>query len=161
MLFRIGGALLLGSVCLSLSRAAVRAEHARLCQTVGFLLLLRHVRSSISCFRTPLREIWMGFDNAALNECGFLRLLRRDGFSPALSSVRTKLYLGHEELRLLTAFGYELGKSRAEEQLVLCNYTLERLEQLYTRCREEEPRRRRVASTVILTGGLMLILVLL
>lgn len=161
MFFRVGGSLFLLAFGLLLSRGLVRAEEDRVRQTEGFLLLLRHARTSISCFRTPLRDIWQSFENRALAECGFLPLLQRDGFSAALIAASPHLYLGKEDLRLLTSFGYEIGKSRFEEQITLCNYTVERLEASYARCVEEVPARRRTVGTVVMTGTLMLILVLL
>ena len=161
MLIRFLGASLLLTVCVRLCMSLSRAERDRVRQTEGFLLLLRHIRSCISCYRTPLREIWSGFENRALAECGFLARLRRDGFAAALLSVKGRLYLDAEELRLLTAFACEIGKGRSQEQITLCNYTVERLESYYAKRVEEEPRRRRTANSLVIIGGLMLILVLL
>ena len=161
MLFRVGGAIFLFLAGIFLARGLLRAEEDCVRQTEGFLLLLRHARTSISCFRTPLRDIWQSFENRALAECGVLPLLQRDGFSSALIASAPRLYLDREDLRLLTAFGYEIGKSRFEEQITLCNYTVERLEASYARRAEEAPARRRAVGTLVITGTLMLILVLL
>ena len=160
-MLRIGGACLLFACGLLLARALVGAEEDCVRQTEGFLLLLRHARTSISCFRTPLRDIWQSFENRALADCGFLSRLKRDGFTAALAAATPHLYLNKEELRLLTAFGCGIGKSRFEEQITLCNYTLERLEASYAQRVEEAPARRRTAGTLALTGALMLILILL
>lgn len=161
MLLRVGGAVLLLAAGFFLARGLVRAEDDCVRQTEGFLLLLRHARTSISCYRTPLRDIWQSFENRALAECGFLPRLQRDGFAAALIAASPHLYLGREELRLLTAFACGIGKSRFEEQITLCNYTVERLEASYARYAEELPSRRRTVGTLALTGVLMLILVML
>lgn len=161
MLLRALGMLVLFGVSLCLCRTVSRVERGRVRQAEGFLLLLRHIRTQIACFRTPVGEIYAGFENRALASCGFLAALRRDGFAAALRECRPGLYLGSEELALLAAFGDEVGKSYCEEQLALCDYTVGELESLFTKRRDEESGRTRVAHSLVITGSLMLILILL
>ena len=161
MYVRIAGVVLLFGLSLFFCLCVSRMERGRVRQTEGFLLLLRYVRTQISCFRTPVQEIYGSFRNPALSECGFLDALRQYGFPEALDRCTGRLYLDEEELKTLSALGRELGRSYCEDQIALCDYTLEQMERAFDRRREEAPKRTRVAHSLVLTGGLMLILVLL
>ena len=79
----------------------------------------------------------------------------------ALMAGRETLYLGGEELAILTAFAEGVGRSYSAEQIALCDYTLRELEKALARRREEAPKRTRVLRTLSLVGGLMLVILLL
>lgn len=160
-MLRITGVLLLAGLTLYLCLFFTGVEGRRVRQCEGFLLLLRHIRAQITCFRTPIEQIYAGFENEALRQAGFLAALQKGGFSPALADCRAQLLLEAEEYKLLHAFGQEVGRSLTGEQAALCDYTIAELEKALAHRREEAPRRIRAARSLTLTGGLMLILVLL
>lgn len=136
-------------------------EGRRVRQTEGFLFLLRHIRTGIVCFANPVEDIYSGFENPALETCGFLPALRTGGFAHALYACRERLYLEEEELRTLHAFSEEVGKSYSHEQAVICDYTIGEMEKALQRRQEEAPRRARAARSLTMCGGLMLLLLLL
>lgn len=140
---------------------ATSMEAKRVRQTEGFLLLLRHIKAQISCFCTPVCDIFSSFENEALACIGFLDTLKKNDFSSALDICREKIYLDGEEINLLSAFGEELGKSYRQEQIENCDYYIGELESSYTRRREEQPRKSRLYRSLVLTGGLMVIIVFL
>lgn len=160
MLQLIGAAGLI-SLALYLAVALSKMEMRRVRQMEGLLLLVRHIRGEIACFRTPVADIYASFQNEALAECGFLAALRERGFYSALMAGRETLYLGGEELAILTAFAEGVGRSYSAEQIALCDYTLRELEKALARRREEAPKRTRVLRTLSLVGGLMLVILLL
>ncbi len=138
-----------------------KMEGKRVRQIEGFLLLIRHIRAEIACFRTPVADIYAGFSHAALAECGFLESLRERGFSAALAAGQGELYLEEEEMATLSAFGEGVGRSYSGEQIALCDYTIGELEKALSRRREEAPKRARVLRTLSIAGGLMLVILLL
>ncbi len=153
------GLILLLTFYLSHSMSVMERQRVR--QTEGFLLILRHIRTHISCFRTPLPEIYADFDNPALREAGFLDALADGGFCHALDNCRERLYLDEEEWKVLYNFGGGVGNSYLGEQSSLCDYTLAEMEKAMARRREEAPKRTRVSRTVIICGGFMLVFLLL
>ena len=159
MFFRILGSLLLLGLSLYGCYSFSRLEEKRVRQTEGFLLLLRYMRTRISCFRTAREDIYASFENRALSECGFLCALRAHGFAAALERMRPQLYL--EELRLLSSFGEELGQGYSEEEVILCEGAIKEMEQAMEKRRSEAPRRTRVAHSLVMTGGLALVFLLL
>lgn len=161
MFFRMMGAALLLALSLYFCRSLARMEQGRVRQTEGILLLLRSLRTHIACFRTPTDEIYAAFENPALAEIGFLATLREAGLAEALSQHAKQLYLDEEELKLLSSFAEELGKSYCDDQLALCDYAQAQMEAALARRRAEAPARTRATRSLVLTGGLMLILVLL
>ena len=134
-------------------------EIKRVRQAEGFLMLLRHIRSQISCFCTPLGDIFGAYENAALEEIGFLSAMRERGFSAAIDECREKILLSCDEIGFLYSFGEEIGKSYREEEIECCDYYISVLEDSYARSRADQPRRARLFRSVLLTGGLMLIIV--
>lgn len=161
MLLKVCGSLTLLILTLYLCCQASTLERRRVKQTEGFLLLLRHIKAQISCFCTPVRDIFFSFENEALERAGFLCEAEKGDFASALSSCRDKIYLEGEEINLLLAFGEELGKSYREEQLESCDYYIGELEALYAKRREEQPKRLRLFRSLVLSGGLMVIIVFL
>lgn len=161
MLFRILGSLLLVGLSLYGCYSFSLLEEKRVRQTEGFLLLLRYMRTRISCFRTAREDIYASFENRALSECGFLCALRAHGFAAALERMRPQLYLDEEELLLLSSFGEELGQGYSEEEVILCEGAIKEMEQAMEKRRSEAPRRTRVAHSLVMTGGLALVFLLL
>lgn len=159
--FRLIGMLFLCMTAFFLCRAIRQLEEKRIRQTEGFLLLLRHLRAMISCYRAPVREIYDGVSSPALEECGFLAVLAERGdFGAAIDSCRDRLLLRDEEIRLLSSFGRELGGSYREEEVESCSYYIGELERAYAALREEHPKRVRLSRSLVITGTLMLVILL-
>ena len=105
MLIKACGALTLLLITLYMCLEASRMEMRRVRQTEGFLLLLRHIKAQISCFCTPLCDIYRDFENDSLSSVGFVSALREGGFSYALEACRGKIYLESEVINMLLGFG--------------------------------------------------------
>lgn len=162
MFFKICGVLVLGAMTYYLCHSLTRFESRRIRQTEGFLLLLRHIKAMISCYRAPVREIYDGFSCRALEECGFIDALRLEGsFERAIQICRERIYLEEEEINLLTAFGRELGKSYRDEEVESCDYYIGEFERAFAGRREEHPKRVKLYRSLVITGALMLVIVLI
>ena len=160
-MLRIGGAALLLAASLLLAVTLSRGEEKKLRRSEGLVLLVRHIREEVRCFRRPLPEIYDSFSHAALEECGFLSVLRREGLAHALKEMADALTVSNEEKRALLAFARAVGNGQTEGQIRLCDYTLAELEKMLAKRREEAPRRTRVLQTMSISGGLMLLVLLL
>ncbi len=162
MLTKTLGVIFLLCACLYLSAAAGSFERRRVRQSEGMLMLLRHIRTQISCFRTPIGDIYASFCSDELESCGFLPRLREgEDFCTALQECRQSLLLDEEETDLLAAFGKEVGGSYRDEQVEGCDYYIGELERICRNRREEQPKRVRLARSLVLAGGLLLILIFL
>lgn len=160
MLIKCLGIMTLMTITIYLSFEMTLMEKRKLRQTEGFLLFLRHIRAQISCFCTPLSDIFSSFENDALSECGFLKEAQNGDFATAITRCRSKIYLEEEEINMLSSFASQLGTSYRSEQLEICDYYIGEFENLFTRKREDHPKKSKLCRGVILTGGLMLIVVL-
>ena len=161
MIVKCLGILTLLSITLYFCYELTMLEKRRLRQTEGFLLLLRHIRAEISCFCSPLCEIFDAFQNESLEECGFLSALKSSNLSEAIEKTRSRIYLEQEEINMLGALASQLGSSYRDQQIELCDYYIGEFENLFTKTREEHPKRSKLCRGVVLTGGLMLIIVLI
>ena len=135
-----------------------RMQRGRQRRLECFLQLIRFMESEISCYQTPLDDIYRRFEGESLEECGFLAVLREKGMIAALAECRHKLCFSDEEYRLLTEFSGELGKSYREEQLRFCEYYRRMLENYCAEGREELPGRLKLCRSLTVTGGLLLVI---
>lgn len=161
MLIKCLGILTLLFITVYFAFEVTMMEKRKLRQAEGFMLFLRHVRAQISCFCTPLTDIFSGFSNDALEECGFLPVAREGNLSCAVDKSKGKIYLEEEEINMLSAFASQLGSSYRNEQLEICDYYIGEFENLFNRVRDEHPKKAKLFRGVVLTGGLMLIVVLI
>ncbi|MFA5561730.1 MAG: stage III sporulation protein AB [Eubacteriales bacterium] len=161
MLLKSFGVIVLLGMTLYLCISFSVFERRRMAQSEGFLLLVRHIKAQIACFRLPLGEIFHTFAHAELERCGFLPTLRegRD-FAAALQAAAPAIWLSAEESGLLRAFAGELGRSYREEQVACCEYYAGELEQAYAQRRRDHPTRAKLYRSLFVTGALMLIIIL-
>lgn len=138
-----------------------RMQNGRQMRLECFLLLIRFIESEISCYQTPLDDIYRKFEGEALEKCGFLAVLRERGMREALKECRSALCFSDEEYRLLELFACELGKSYREEQLRGCEYYRRMLENYCHEGRQELPARLKLCRSLTVTGGLLLVLLLI
>ncbi len=138
-----------------------RMQNGRQRRLECFLQLMRQIENEISCFQTPLDDIYRRFEGEALEACGFLSCLREKGMEAALREKRAALSFSDEEWELLVAFSGELGKSYREEQLRGCDYYRRMLENYCREGRAELPSRLKLCRSLSITGGLLAVIVLL
>ena len=150
-------------LCLSayLAFGGSRVFRERLLQMDGFLLLLRHIRERIACFRTPKGEILESFQNPALLRAGFLSALDGGDLASALAASHDRLYLDEGELAILSEFADGLGGGFADEEILRCDLAISRLESAIAARREATPRIAKLYRTVVLCSALAVVIVLI
>jgi stage III sporulation protein AB len=138
-----------------------RMQNGRQKRLECFLQLIRFIESEISCYQTPLDDIYRRFDGDALEKCGFTAVLRQKGMAAALAECRAALCFSDEEYRLLVDFSGELGKSYREEQLRGCEYYRRMLDSYCNEGRQALPARLKLCRSLTVTGGLLLVVLLI
>lgn len=152
-----------GVLCLSvyLALCGGRVFRERLLQMDGFLLLLRHIRERIACFRAPKGEILESFQNPALSRAGFLTAVGSGDLSAALSASQDRLYLDEGESAILSEFAAGFGTGFVDEELARCDLAIARLEAAIATRREALPRTAKLYRTVVMCSALAVIIVLI
>ena len=153
------GAISVLSLACYLTLCGGRVFRERLLQLDGFLLLLRHIRGEIACFRTPKDEILGRFRNAALARAGFLDAAVGGELSSALDACRARLYLDEGESAILSEFAKGFGTGFASEELARCDLGIARLETAIAARREALPRTAKLYRTVVMCSALAVIIV--
>ncbi len=143
-------ALLAGVLC-------ARYEQKKYRQAQGFVALIRHIRSQIECYGTPVDRILATLEERTLLDCG---LCQRPTELSALL-LQNEIYLPDELLGELQGFFGELGGSYREQQLRCCSYYLERLAPLCAEMQQLLPKRVRLALLLppALVAALALVLI--
>ncbi len=131
-------------------------EKKRVAEYEGLVLLLHHIRTSVSTYAMPKEQIFAAFSHAPLEKCGFLPLLRQRGLAHALEEGG--LRASEEALRPLRLFAKDMGMRLSEEELAACARALDETEPMLASLRSGLPTRLRLCRTLVLTGGMMIVL---
>lgn len=158
MLVKIIGCLLLTGSGVYLAVSLTRYERRRLTVLDGYLSLLRTVKGQIDCFARPLSDILAGAHPSVLAAC------RGQSYPPAgippggkriIPSLPALISDGHDYLtpeseRILTSFADECGNTLRTEQVGLCEYCLEALNEERRRLADALPVRQRTSAALCL-----------
>lgn len=144
------GAVFIGLYCL------LAEERRKVAEYEGLVLLLRHIRASVSSYALPKEQIYATFLHPALAKCGFLDVLGREGLACALE--KGGLCVGEEALRPLRIFAEGMGMRLSVEELSACGTALDEAEGILATLRDRLPTRLRLCRTLVLTGGMMVVL---
>ncbi len=161
MLIKTLGAVLVGGCFFSLFRAYLEKEKKKVSEGEGFLALLRFLRAEIASFGSPTEKIFSRFSCEVLSDCGFIELLRKEGFSAALSSSRPRLSVSEEVYTLLSSFGEELGRRYLPEELARLDYYIDALGAHLEGVKRDSPKRSRLCRALLFCAAGMVIILFL
>lgn len=136
-------------------------EKARVLDSV--ISLLKYMRRRISAERAPLYNIFSSFNDARLEEAGFLEIMRSrtDKLNLLWKSALETLYIEGEARQELLRFGEDMGMLSLDEQEKRIDVCLDLL------CSERDkslaglPARQKSQKTVCLLIGLLAAILLL
>ena len=159
------GIKLLGGVMIILSsffvgRTLCSYERNRLLESEAFLNLIRHIKSEIFCYKTPLPKIISSYTDKSLSSCGFLSSFDIS-WNDALTSSWDKLHIDGETKELLLAFGKELGGSYKDEQINSCDYYANKLSEKIEKIRVELPQKEKMYRSLAVVTGIFTVIILM
>lgn len=159
-MIRLLGAFLLSLGGIELARLLAARERERLGVAEAYLELLRYLRGELHAFARPLCEVFLRYENEALEKNGLLPRLRAGcGFAEAVGQTSSPHDPALREI--LTAFGRAVGRGYLAETLATCDVYIERLDDYVRQVREAVPMRIRLRRTVTLTGTALVLLLLI
>lgn len=148
----ITAACIFGAGCIN---AFEYRRELRFCEAL--LELIKYIRMQICTYGKPLDEIYGEFESPLLLRCGLLDVLRNEGFSAMLQS--TAMCVSAEAEKILREFSSGLGKTLADDQIRLCDYTIANMEE--TIQRDRGSIRGRVKLSISVSGAAAAMLILL
>ncbi len=135
-----------------------RAARRSLEQTEGFITLIKRLRSDIDCFSLPLPTALERCPAEVYIKCGYFL-----GQTPR--SVRALIEAcsvsDAESFRIMKAFAGSIGRGYREEQLAICDYYADLLEERRQRLYEQLPTRTKRNSALCLCGALAVVILLI
>ena len=161
MTVKLFGAIVILTLSAALVLRGASVFRERIAELEGFLLLIRHIRDEVSCFRTPAHEILSSFHHEALSRAGLLPIGGGTDLSAALAAARDRLYLDPEELAVLQEFCDGFGRGYVAEELARCDLATARLAAALEKRREALPKSCKLLRTLVMSGALAVIIVLL
>lgn len=143
---KIIGALILLLCSVGYGFIRIREERRAAAEVEAFAGLIRTVRENIAHYMKPLPEIFASCSGGILEENGFLPLCREKGIRAAWREVPMKLT---PKLRTVTEdFVSRIGGGYREDELHLCDYTLEQFEKAEKEMRTELGNREKLYRTI-------------
>lgn len=128
-------------------------------QTEGFEELVRYLRSEIDAFSMPIPAALGRCPPEILEKCGYRNA------SACPTSLCELLSATSEESgetrKIMARFCAELGRGYKQEQLVLCDATLDELRAHRSRLACELPAKQRLGGTLSVCGALALVILLI
>ena len=135
-----------------------RADSAALEGTEGLIALVRHIRAQIECFSIPVPDILARCPAEIYESCGY------DGESPpaSASELAERCHISDKEAgKYIERFFAEIGKGYRQDQLALCDYTVQLLEQRRRALAEQLPIKKKRNGALCMSGALAVVILLI
>ncbi|MBE6577519.1 MAG: hypothetical protein E7653_05220 [Ruminococcaceae bacterium] len=127
-------------------------------QTEGFIALIRRLRSDIECFAMPLPSALARCPAEVYVKCGYVA---QDAPRSVLSFVEACAVSDAESCKAMRAFARSIGRGYREEQLAICDYYTDMLEERRQRLYEQLPNKTKRNSAMCLCGALAVVILLI
>ncbi len=117
---------------------------AELCDLFGYL------QKNIECFSSPLGDLYRSYTSPALAQMGFYEIWREDSLDAAMDVLSIKagnpLPAGVE--KTIRRYSQKAGQGYKEEELQLCRYTRETLQEELQKAQKDSDGKRRMYRTM-------------
>ena len=112
---------------------------------------IKHIRSQIEYFCTPLDKIYTEFEH----KTEIISCLANKG------ALAIKDYLDATDFELINTLFSELGKSVKSEQIALCSYTSKELEESFEKKKSELPNKIKAFRAIALFCGFCAVILII
>lgn len=157
---RVLGAIILLLSAIVCGRAYEKYASRSLLELEELTRALRHIKSRISTFLSPRRELLSGFESEILSRSGFL-LRVADGEELCSALEKSSLSISKAARAALGAFFSELGRGYRKEELSRADGAISECEAILSRERAELPKDVKIVKTLLLAGALALVILML
>lgn len=128
-----------------------RKQKARLQELISVYEFIKYIKTQIEHFSTPIKKIYSSYES----ESESVEVIKNGDYK-TLGSLLEK-----DEYKLIYEFFSRLGAGLKGEELSLCGYTLEELEAILKKRREDYPNKIKVFRAMALFIGFCVIILLI
>lgn len=154
---KILGAIIIISCGFSFAYLLNGKARARLAQLEGFIALVRYLRTQIDCFSMPIPSALSRCPKGVLERCG----VRCSENFKTVRALLDECDIATEELgELMYGFVSDVGRGYRQEQLALCDRTLERLEEHREALAARLPAKQKLNGTLCVCSSLAVVILL-
>ena len=107
--------------------------------------LFSHIQKNIDCFTKPLGEICQGYTSPLLEQYHFYSVWEQQDLIHAVHSIP---YISDPVREILLRYAKSAGQGYKEEELHLCRFTREQLQEMLTGQKEECNAKNRMYRTL-------------
>lgn len=155
------GILLIFSGCSFAGFLLALKKKKDICYIEAMIEFIKYIKFKVIYFRSELCEIYDGFDNKFLGNCGYLQRLRKEGMEKVTKEYSGRFFVREHEYEALISFTMSIGKSAWENQVEMCDKLIILLEKYYTELNEKYPNEKKLLSSLGIIAGLLFAVILL
>ena len=131
---------------------------ARLAQLEGFIALVRYLRTQIDCFSMPMPSALSRCPQGVFERCG----ARCNEKFKTVRDLLDACDCSADEIgELMYGFASDVGRGYRQEQLALCDRTLERLEDHREELAARLPAKQKLNGTLCVCSSLAVVILLI
>lgn len=158
-MIKIIGAVILLAAAFGYGYLKIREERRKIAETDALCDLVSFIRQNIAHYMKPLPDIFAAYSDRCglLEENGFIEICRTNGIRAAWEE--TVFHLPDNVREAMADFVRSIGGGYREDELHLCDYTLEQFEKAGLKMREEIKGKEKLYRTIppLLALSVMLI----
>ncbi len=126
--------------------------------TDGMISLLRHIKTQVCCYAVPIEKILSECTDNIFSECGYANERKPKSLDELISGCAL---LDGRALKIMTEFSQSFGKNYREEQVKLCESSVDELCALRAEISDKLPIRKKLNSTLCLSGAMAIVILLI
>ena len=121
------------------------------------LEFMKYTKEKIEYFNAPIDDITENYTTQNIQSEIMIRSIKTDEWTKSLDEQK-EMTLPQEASNIIKEFGKKLGKSNKQDQVAMCNYCIDRLENLYQEMQSDIPQKNKITFALCIYGGLMIII---
>lgn len=157
-MYAIAGGVLIVLSSVFIGGAMITSINRQINTLAELMEFIRFAEMRISCFGSPLSEIYDGFDAKYLKE--LFSEAKNSGLYECLEKSADSLDLSPGSRQALFDFAKSFGKTGCEEQINSCKWTYSALSEEFGELTKSRPARIKLYSVCSVIFGLMLVIII-
>ncbi len=147
---KLAGGIILFLTALYYSLLKQRQEQNKLEILTELCDLFGYLQKNIECFSSPLGDLYRSYTSPNLAQLGFYETWRKDSLEAAVDALAAQAGkpLPEGAAKTIRLYSYKAGQGYKEEELQLCRYTREALQEELQKAQKDSGGKRRMYRTM-------------
>lgn len=137
----------------------IKNANRKILQLEGLCSMISYIKNNIDSFMRPVGDIVNSFEGYGETLSSFMELARTHGLAAASES--DVLSIGEDAYRILRDFSRQIGCGYKEDEIRLCTYCYNTMQDILNREREDIRKKMKMYKTLPVMSAMSVVLILL